>query len=239
MSFAYVQGTGSATNNTTSLAVAFAGNVTAGHLIVVGCTSNATTTHTIADSQGNAYTQAVTLQWITTQRTSLYYAVAKATGPCTVTMTPSASAAMALSIDEFSFAGTSSLDGTSTGTDGGTLGLAMTAGTITPTGTDLVIAVGTLLGNHGTNSYTVTPATGFTATYNQAGDAASGIKTQTTEYQIGVTGAVAPSMGASTGNATNWAIVAAAFKESATSGRLILAPWDGGFRDLFHGGFRN
>lgn len=239
MSFSYIHGTGAASSGAVTSVTSPSISVVAGHLIVVGCLTNITTTHVVTDSQGNTYTLAVGYQWasLPTQRTSLFYAIAGSSGALTVTLTPSASAACVLSADEFSFAGSLALDRTSTGNDGGTLGLTLTAGTLTPTGTDLVVAVGNIGQNNATGIYPLAAGAGFTATYVQQGSADFNTKDQLTEYKLGVAGPVAPSMSASSGNPSNWGIVAAAFKE-VSSGRLILSTFEGGFRDAMHGGFR-
>lgn len=94
MAWAFVQSTGTFVAATsTTIAQAFAGNVTAGNLIVVASHWNDTgTTAAATDSLGNTYTSAVgPTNFSTTDRAQVFFAKNITGGACTVTVTLNAS----------------------------------------------------------------------------------------------------------------------------------------------------
>lgn len=105
------------TNSTSAATAAFAANVAAGNLIVVGVSvyNNTSLTATVTDNLGNTYTQIGSFFGGGQPMIALFYAKNVLGGACTITVTPSASAFTGFSATEYSGADTSSpLDGTST-----------------------------------------------------------------------------------------------------------------------------
>ncbi|MCE5335478.1 MAG: hypothetical protein LLG06_12920 [Desulfobacteraceae bacterium] len=151
MSIAHVQ---SATNrtgsNVASLSKAFSGNVSLGNLIVVcvGTKTGALPSNGCSDNLGNTYSQAIVAsndQGSNVRYAAIYYAIVAYAGACTITVTPSASCPIAMSISEFSgCAGSSPLDTTNSGTDNTN---APSSGSVTPNGSDLLVGAMTFEGS--------------------------------------------------------------------------------------------
>lgn len=226
--FEYIQGTGSTATGLT-ISATFGSPVTVGNLIVVCVDSQSSASVlTCSDSEGNGpggqYNQAVVKSgWGSggTQQLAIFWAVTSAGGSgLTVTVTGTNSAAMTLSIDEFRplVAGTIALDGTPA-TGNGTSGLSLSTAPISLAGSrSLVVAVGRVQQNLSL-SYDFTAGTGYTLTYTQRG--AGGVNDQATEYLLGASGTVTPTLTAGTGSASFWGMAAAAFRVS-TSVNLVL-----------------
>src|SRR5206468_7937323 len=130
-----------------SIAQAFAQTVTAGNLVVIGLSCGnygSTTPVTVAvtmNGLGNTPVVAVARDYIVgvggTVHVALYYLVVATGGTLTVTVTPSVTTYSAITIDEYLFTGGPAIatDGFSTKTGSSAT---PTAGTIVPSGTELV-----------------------------------------------------------------------------------------------------
>lgn len=125
-------------NSAAARTLSFSGNVTLNHLLVVAVVTDSSLsgrTVTVTDSLGNTYTQIATYvagdtAGNTRTRGSLWYCISGFTGANTVTVTPSASVAMAIGVLEYSGVDTAApLDGTSTDEQTSAVA-AMTTGTV-------------------------------------------------------------------------------------------------------------
>ncbi len=147
MAFSRVQGTGNSSGSAASLAKAFAGNVTAGNLLVVGCgalVSNASAqpVFTVTDNQSNTYRRVARQvhqqggnNWETLE---IWYAIAAGTNTPTVTITPNLNCFNNISIDEYSYTGTLAVQGSASNHVGsGTI----QTGQLQLTGTDLLYGI--------------------------------------------------------------------------------------------------
>lgn len=221
MSFTRIQGTGAkSTTSTTSQSATLAG-VTAGHalFVVADCYVNigGAPTTTIADSQGNTWLTAVSNPAVyigTAARTTVFYSIVTTGGTVTVTVTSSVAGSVALSLEEWSFAGPLGVESTATGTSSGFSSAAVT-GSLSLTGTDLVVAGFDIL----TSGLTYTPSSGFTAGYTtNAGNPSQPFATEYNAAQSATP--VAP--GFTLSSTTLWSGVSAAFFDSA-HGSLSVA----------------
>ncbi|HKI19009.1 MAG TPA: hypothetical protein VKA15_14070 [Isosphaeraceae bacterium] len=159
MSFTHVQGTGNDTGagGAASLAKAYGSNVAAGDLLLCGATTGGGHNVTVTDSQGNAWQKAV---FTGKAFADIWWTIAGSSAACTVTVTPTLSDLISMTIDEYSFAGGTIVQLTSTNTKNGS-GTTQTAGNLT-IGTNLVYCVGC----DGTGAGAWTASTGFTLRYN-------------------------------------------------------------------------
>jgi hypothetical protein len=168
MSWSHVQGTGvqAASGNITSLSVSFAGNVTAGNLIVSGSTTylNGAATLTLSDNQSNSYSYATTHAGGSAGFfAAIGHSVAAGTNTPSVTWSTGAVGAYpSMSIDEYAGGGSATVD-SAISFSGATSTSTPSLGSLTVTGTDLVYAV---CGSDGTPA-TYTAGAGMTARYNQ------------------------------------------------------------------------
>jgi hypothetical protein len=215
MAFTSIQSTGAAGSNSAT----FLGTVTAGDLVVVRVayqfTGSPISSPGVTDSEGNAYTLAVLLSdtvSLVHYSVSVWYSLIAAGGVLTVTYTPPGSNSATLSIAEYSFTGTLSLDAavSSTGT-----GTSLTSGSMTTTGSsDLVAGAGIAAAT----GQTWTVGGGFSSIYSSAGS--SGVPSLCAVDQLGVApGSIAVAIGDSAGSA--WVCAGAAFSEGivpATNG---------------------
>lgn len=157
------QGAGSCTSSGTSLARAFPTSVVAGNLLVVGLhVVNSGVSVSIADTQGNTYTQAVTTT-ASGHTVQVWTAPVTTGGANTVTVTLGSSTFAECSIDEYSYTGgaTFSLDNTNASS-----GTSTTAspGSVTVSGTDLIYSVA---GRLDTTGIGYTASSGYSLRWNQ------------------------------------------------------------------------
>lgn len=143
----------------TTIAQAFASNVTAGNLIVIAFSRDTGSTASVADTLGNTYARAFEVDEI--QHIEVWYARNIAGGACTTTVTFSASQAnRRLAIHEYS-----SMDTSASVLDAAT-GRREAAGTTTPSSGNITPSVdGCLIFGAMTptqNAVTTTPGTGYT-----------------------------------------------------------------------------
>jgi hypothetical protein len=170
MGWSYVQGTGAAlTSAGTSVSATLSG-VTAGDLLVVGLTAEASGSTspivTVGDGS-NTYTAANSLarSYVSDSVTvALYSAIALASGSLTFTVTSSLSGLISFSVDEWVPAGMSpGVDGT--GTWQPSLGTAGASVTLTDNGPDLVVACWDVV----QTNLTYTAGSGWTLGTTQSG----------------------------------------------------------------------
>lgn len=140
--------------------LAYGGSLTVGNLLVVTVTTFiAGITVTVSDGTNGNYTQAgaYAVTTDTLGRVSIWYFQNNASsGTPTVTVTPSASAFISISQDEYSgIATTGALRSVATGTTGSSTSIA--TGTITATAGDLVVAVATQVTSGATASSVSSP----------------------------------------------------------------------------------
>jgi hypothetical protein len=170
MGWSHVQGTGAALASAGTTCSAALSGVTAGNLLVVGLTAEATggtapavtvgdgpNTYTAAISLGRAYaSDAVTV--------ALYSAIAGTGGALTFRVTSSLSGLISFSVDEWVPSGLSpGVDGT--GTWQPNFGTAGASVTLTDTGADLVVACWDIV----QTNLTYTGGSGWTLGYTQSG----------------------------------------------------------------------
>jgi hypothetical protein len=103
MAWSFAQGTSTQFGTvSTPQNIAFTSNVTAGDLLIVDIAATSTTvTYTVTDSQGNSYAL-IEAALLTGLAALTYYAVAKSTGACTVTIAPSGSVGLTAAITDYS-----------------------------------------------------------------------------------------------------------------------------------------
>jgi hypothetical protein len=170
MSWSYVQGTGAAlTSAGTSLSATLSG-VTAGNMLVLGVTAEASgssspvltvgdgsNTYTVANSLGRAYgSDAVTV--------ALYSSIVGTSGSLTFTVTSSISGLISFSVDEWVPAGANpGVD--ATGTWSPSLGTSGASVAMTTNGPDLVVACWDVV----QTNLTYTAGSGWTLGYTQSG----------------------------------------------------------------------
>ncbi|MCE5334106.1 MAG: hypothetical protein LLG06_05910 [Desulfobacteraceae bacterium] len=210
MPIAHIQ---SATNrtgsNVSSLSKAFLGNVSLGNLIVVcvGTKTGVLPSGGCSDSLGNSYSQAVVAyndQGSNVRYAAIYYAIVTTAGACTVTVTPSSSCPIAMSISEFSgCAGSSPLDTINSGIGSST---APSSGSVTPNGSDLLVGSMTFEGS----AATITSDSDYTEIYAY-GNASPYLGT---EYRLNRSSADAADW--TLQYTRQWVAVIAAFKPSGT-----------------------
>lgn len=180
---AHVQSTGnSADGSASSIAQAFASNVTAGNLIVV--TGYFGNTATCADSLGNTYQSGAT-----NGRLRMFYAENISGGACTVTVSHDAATYRRISIHEYSGAKTSASMDTSAQSGLVDPGSSATNGNTTPAVTPSAngsLIVGCIVNIPG-GWTTVNPGTNYTERYDNALDFEAEDYIQTTAASVSAT----------------------------------------------------
>jgi hypothetical protein len=213
MPWTYIQGgVGSHTSGTgTSLALTFAGNVTAGDLILVGVSANAVNGGlSVGDSSSNVYLADVTES--SGFETAIFRAVASATGALTVTITSVDAVFISGCIDEFQASAAISLDSTASATGTSTT---PSSGTCAVSGSsDLVYG----LLSHESTSLPATEGAPFVGTYNLAFQAGNhfGISAQ---YALNQSAGIAATW---TTASALWCAVAASYAAAVISS---YSPW--------------
>ena len=224
--YSYVNGAASnSTGNTSSQSVTLA-NVIPGNLLVIGCTAAASgvPTFTIADNSPGGNTWGKITPFALQAQTGLEYLAAfwavitSGATSFTATVTSSiASSTYALSIDQFAVTGgsTISLDGAPA--TGAAFGNALSTTTVTPSGTDLIWAIGS--GRNNTITWTV--GAGFTLT-TVFGGLGGGVLPLAPEYVLNQTAPVTPALTISGASVDN-GMIALAFL--ATASGATFRPW--------------
>jgi len=192
----------------TSVALAFANNTTAGNFIAVGIRGGLSSSQvfTVSDSNGNTYHQAFQLGFNVTSVTfALYYAENINGGPDTITVTQSVAGPLRLAILEYSGVATSnSLDATPVVTQGNSINPG--SGNLT-TGASGDLLLGIIVT---TNSETFTPNSGYTI--EESIPAAPNTKMIAEDALQNTAGTV--SAGATLSGADNWGAGLAAFRSA-------------------------
>jgi hypothetical protein len=197
--FSYVQGAGSkATGAVSSQAVTMSGSVTPGDIVFAWSSafmSTSSATMGATDNKGgNTWNNLGNVTIASGEKLSLFASVIVNGGTgFTVTITPSTSTFFpSAGIDEFTFPGFTVAQDGATVTNTGTASTQITTGTLTPTGTDLIYAVGGGTGpiTWSSANLTLTFTSGGTSGQNDAG--AGG-------YSLNATSPVNPAFNASPG----------------------------------------
>jgi len=212
MAVAFVQGpVASEVNGATTVNITFASTPAAGNLIVAaGTIWGGNQTLSCSDNKGNTYAEAVTRLQGTQLRAEINYAANIASSATfTVTMTASASTNMALGINEYSGADTVPLN--LTNNNGAASGTAITAGSVSPSGTDLIFGVATL-----TAETSLTAAATWT-TRQDHDNSPDGANTQLSAIDKFATGAQNATW--TGGSSTEWSAVVATFMAAGAGGR--------------------
>jgi hypothetical protein len=222
MSWSWTQSKGGhSTTAVSSLGITLSGAAATGDIIVMSLTLHQAladaATVTVADNLGNSSyplivssTSGYSSIWL-----GIFAIVLPSGGTPTVTVTSSLSSYISADVSDFSAPPTIAGDGTaSAGSATGTTSLA--SGTISPTGSDLIVCAGTSYGN----SDTLTAGSGFTAASSVVGsNVAAGFLA---EYVLNQTASLNPSMTSS--QSVQWACCAVAWKvTSSTSGLFVPA----------------
>jgi hypothetical protein len=213
MAIAYVQGTGiNASGEVSSLAKAFASNVTGGNAIAVGISMewDAEVINSVTDTRSNTYTSQIEYSLGTTDKVAIFGAVNISGGSCTVTVALANPAYLAIGIAEASGVATSSYgDGTKTATGTSTT---PATGSFSTTDTDIIFGV------VGYRAYTtVAVGSGWSLIYEYEN---YDNMTISFEYQIGASGSYNAQW--TLGASAQWLCCAAAFKPAGGGASLSI-----------------
>lgn len=144
MSISFVQGKNFTFTTASSYVNAYTSNVTAGDLLIAAFQiGNTTATYSCADTQTNVYSLAVSVAANGAQN-GIFWAIAKTTGACTVTITSSASTSGGVCLAEYTLASLLGSGASANGSAGGSTSL--TTPNITTTVANAVV-IGFLTGN--------------------------------------------------------------------------------------------
>jgi hypothetical protein len=219
--FTFVQsgGTVSSGQVTTLTAPALASSVTPGDLVtvkIIGFSSTLPTLTVFDNKTGNTYVADLVIQYANFYFVAIYRCVITNGGTgFQITVVPSHSSYVSFGIDEHSFTGTLSVDGTPIAANG--TSTAANSGSITLSGTDLFIGVICLI-----NTATPTVGSGFTARYSHAyaSGTSIGILVEDNVADANATDAATFSLSAS----QYWAVGAVAYKATVSTPTLTVSP---------------